>query len=276
MMVQKKKRKNKLQRPLKILKIYCYTPISKPLNGSLPQSNSSHLLRLYPVEYSYKKGKDKRTSYTETYFIKGLRGVIRHQVMKVCFEHGLEVCHTSDKKVDKHGNCLLPNGFHLLGTCQENGECIVHQVFGSMRHEGLISVYANPITSIPHKTAKMAVQLQKVHIASENRVAQTFDGNTIQDFSERYFSGEFSYEIDVTRCNPVQIGLLLEAVINLQKLGRGFNSGYGRIQVVKFQLLERTITRVPEWEKNCFVVKEVIEEVSLKHDVLDAMQSWHQ
>ncbi len=49
-----------LNNPSKILKVYCYTPISKPLNGSLPRSNTSHLLRLYPVEYTYKNGKKKK------------------------------------------------------------------------------------------------------------------------------------------------------------------------------------------------------------------------
>lgn len=257
-----------------ILKVYCYTPISKPLNGSLPQSNRSHLLRLFPIEYSYKSGKEVKKGQTETYFIKGLRGALRHQVMQICVENGLKVCHTSDKEADKHGNSLLPIGFHLTGACKENGECIVHQIFGSMGTAGIISVYADPITSITHKTAKTAVNIQKVHIATENRVVMTFDGKSIQDFGERYFSGEFSFEIDVTQCKPKQIGLLIQSVMNMKKLGRGFNSGYGRIQIKQFQLLHRSITRVPEWKENGFMVKEEIIENSVKKEVLDAIQEW--
>ncbi len=264
----------KLENQISILKVYCYTPIAKPLNGSLPRSKSSHLLRLYPIEYSYTSGKEVKKSQTETYFIKGLRGALRHQVMQSCVENGLEVCHTSDKEADKHGNSLLPKGFHLTGACKENGECVVHQIFGSKGNSGIISVYADPITSISHKTAKTDVNIQTVHIATENRTAMTFDGKSMQEFGERYFSGDFSFEIDVNRCNPIQLGLLIKSVLNMKKLGRGFNSGYGRIQIKKFQLLKRSIIKIPVWKENCFIVKEDITEDSLKDDVFEAIQAW--
>ena len=266
----------KLDNQISILKVYCYTPIAKPLNGSLPRSNISHFLKLYPVEYTYKKGKVEKIGQTETYFIKGLRGALRHQVMHICVENGLEVCHTSDKEADKHGNSLLPKGFHLTGVCKENGECIVHQIFGSKGNSGLISVYAEPITSLSHKTAQTNVNIQRVHIATENRIAMTFDGRSIQNFGERYFSGDFSFELDVTRSNPKQLGLLIKSVMNLQKLGRGFNSGYGKVQIKHFQLLRRSITRIPVWKEDCFIVKEKIIEDSLKKDVLDAIRAWEQ
>ncbi|MFX1512651.1 MAG: hypothetical protein ACFFCQ_08700, partial [Promethearchaeota archaeon] len=44
----------------KILKVLVYTPIAKPLNGSLPRSNNSHFLKLYPIKYWYGKGKEKK------------------------------------------------------------------------------------------------------------------------------------------------------------------------------------------------------------------------
>ena len=261
----------------KILKVFCYTPISKPLNGSFARSNITHFLKLYPIEYTYTDKKKEKKAKTETYWIKGLRGALRHQVMKICRDFGLEVCHTSDKETDKHGNRLLPQGFHLTGACKDNGdECIIHQVFGSKRNEGIISVCADPITSITEVTAKTPVKLQKVHIATENRIVKSFDGKSIQDFGERYFSGDFTFEIEVTRCNDEQRGLLIESIMNLQKLGRGFNSGYGRIQVMRFQLLIRSITRVPEWEGESFVVKERISETSEKEAVLTALDAWNQ
>ena len=261
----------------KILKVYCYTPISKPLNGSLPRSNISHFLKLYPIEYTYKKGKKEQTGRTQTYFIKGLRGAVRHQVMKICMENGLEVCHTSDKETDKYGNSLLPQGFHLIGACKGNGEeCIVHQVFGSKGNEGRISVCADPITSVSQTTAKTPDKLQNVHIATENRNVKSFNGKSIQDFGERYFSGEFTFEIDVTECTRTQLGLLIESVMNMRKLGRGFNSGYGHIQVKQFQLLTRTIIREPEWNGDSFVVKENISESSEKKIVIEALKAWNQ
>ena len=261
----------------KILKVFCYTPISKPLNGSLPQSNTSHFLKLYPIEYVYKKGKREKTAKAKTYWIKGLRGALRHQVMKRCREYGLDVCHSSDKETDKHGNVLLPKGFHLIGNCKaSNCECIVHQIFGSKQNEGIISVCADPITSIVQGTAKTTIKLQNVHIATENRMVKSFEGKSIQNFGERYFSGDFTFEIDVTSCNKEQLGLLIESVMNIQKLGRGFNSGYGRIHVKRFQLLIRCISRVPEWDEESFIVKEEIVENSEKRTVLKALDAWHQ
>jgi CRISPR/Cas system CSM-associated protein Csm3 (group 7 of RAMP superfamily) len=268
-------RVKKVQNPQRALKVVAYTAIAKPLNGSLPRSNNSHFLRLYPTKYSYRNGKEEKEASSESYFLKGIKGAIRHQVMKTCYDTGVEVCHTSDKVTDKAGNNLLPKGFHLLGSCKGNGECIVHQVFGSMGNEGLISVYAEPITSISHKSAKTEVNVQRVHIATENRVCMSFDSKPIQDFGERYFSGEFTFEIDVTRCTSEQIGLLIESVINLQKLGRGYNAGYGRVQIKRFQLLERTIKRVPEWQEDNFIVKEEFNEISLKNEVVEALEAWN-
>lgn len=268
-------RVKRIQNPQRILRVVAYTAIAKPLNGSLPRNNNSHFLRLYPIRYSYRNGKEEKEAISESYFLKGIKGAIRHQVMKTCYDAGVEVCHTTDKATDKVGNNLLPHGFHLLGSCKGNGECIVHQVFGSMGNEGLISVYAEPITSISHKSAKTEVKVQHVHIATEKRVCMTFDNKPAQDFGERYFSGEFTFEIDVTRCTSEQIGLLIESVINLQKLGRGYNAGYGRIRIKRFQLLERTIKRVPEWQEDNFIVKEVFQESSLKNEVLEAMEAWN-
>ena len=256
------------------MKVYCYTNISKPLNGSLPRSNNSHLLRLNPVEYTYKNGKEEKKAKTETYWLKGLRGVIRHQVMKICHDNGLEICHTSDKETDKKGNRLLPEGFHLTGICKDDGECIVHQIFGSKGNPSKISVYADPITSINHASAKTPIQLQKVQIATENRMVQAFNGKTIQNFGERYFSGNFTFEVDVTECEERELGLLIEAIMNLQKLGGGFNSGYGRLQIKQFQLLKRSINRTPEWKNESFIVKENIDEISEKKPVIEALKSW--
>jgi len=148
----------------------------------------------------------------------------------------------------------------LLGTCKKDEECIIHQIFGSKGHEGLISVYAEPISSIIHKSAQPQSKIQNVHIATENRVCISFDGTSIQDFGERYFSGAFSFEIDVTRCNNEQLGLLIEAVLNLEKLGRGYNSGYGHIQIKQLQLLERTEMRKLVWKGDYFRVEEEIAE----------------
>ena len=258
----------------KILKIQAFTPISKPLNGSLPRSNNSHFLRLYPISYKYTFNKEEKERTVETYYIKGLRGSIRHAAMRICKNNHLEVCHTTDKEVDKADNVLLPEGFHLLGTCEQTGGCIVYQIFGSKGKAGLISVYADPIGSIEHKSAELAISVQDVHIATENRHCATFDGKIAQDFGERYFSGYFSFEIDVTNCLSKHIGLLIESIINIDKLGRGYNAGYGHVKVLSLQFIKRVITKSLVWQNNNFEIQEGREETILKDEVISALNDW--
>ncbi|MFW9904680.1 MAG: hypothetical protein ACFFFH_10130 [Candidatus Thorarchaeota archaeon] len=257
-----------------ILKIYCFTPIAKPMNGSLPSSKITNLLKLSSASYEYKNGKTIKSAVVSTYFLKGLRGAVRHKIMEISQNVGIEVCHTTDKETDKHGNMLLPKGFHLLGSCQENEECIVHQLFGSKSNEGILRFWANPIANITEKTAIVDDKIQRVHISTENRINLTYDRKSVQDFKERYFSGNFEFEIDVTNCSPPQIGLLIEAIMNLEQYGRGFNSGYGKIKVKKFQLLERFVMRYPNWNDESFEIQEKIQEKSLKQEVLDSLEAW--
>ncbi|MHA2334204.1 MAG: RAMP superfamily CRISPR-associated protein [Candidatus Hodarchaeales archaeon] len=275
-MVKKNNRVKKLANPSFILKVRVKTdsPV-KPLKGSLPRSNNSHLLKLYPVTYRYKNGKEHKEKTVNSYYIKGLRGSLRHAVMKACHDRGLEVCHSTDKKEDSSGNNLLPKGFHLLGSCFKNGgECIIHSIFGSKGNQSKISVFSYPIVSIPHKTFEIDVNVQNVHLSTENRLCKTFDGKSVQNFGERYFSGEFNFEIDVTRINKRELGLLINSIISIDKLGRGYNSGYGHLKIVSFQLIKREEKRMPEWQEDKYIIRKEIKEESLKEEVQKAMKEW--
>lgn len=272
---QKKVRNPQISIRRKILKVKAYTPICKPLNGNIPGSSNSYLLKLWTFPYQYKSGKEIKETTATAYLIKGLRGTIRHRVMAQCKERGLEVCHTSDKETDKKGNSLLPDGFHLLGSCVENGECIVHSIFGSMRHRSKIRVSSLPIANISHKTFETDYKVQNVQIATENRVNLSYEGKSIQDFGERYFAGDFEFEIDVTECDPSELGLLIESVMYLQKLGRGYNSGYAEIIVKSMTLVDRSIRRQPKWlTTNEFVIEEQVTEKRLPKKVIHALEEW--
>ena len=258
-----------------VLKVKAYSSISKPLNGSLPSSNSSHLLKLFTFPYTYKSGKDYKQAEATAYFIKGIRGVIRHQAAILCKNKGLDVCHSTDKEKDKHGNSLLPTGYHLLGSCTDNGECILHSIFGSKRNPSKIRVYALPIANITHKTFQTEFKIQNVQISTENRIICTYDGQSVQNFKERYFSGVFEFEIEVTDCTSEELGLLIETVVNLKKIGRGYNTGYGDLNVIHFQLVQRTTSRSPQWnDEEHFVVHEDILETPLKEKVEAALNTW--
>lgn len=287
-----------------ILKVFCYTPIAKPLNGSLPRSNSSHMLRLDSIPYKYKgkNGKKEKNakntkspkkakstksakgakrakvmneSFVVLYMLKGIKGILRRKIALICFEKGQEVCHSTDKETDKHGNKLLPEGFHQLGSCIDNGECILHQIFGSKGNEGIISVFADPIGKIGHKTAKIPERVQKVHIASENRINLSYTGKSIQDFNERYFSGYFTFEVDLSQCSLEQIGVIIEGAMNFDRLGRGYNTGYGHIEVKKLQLLKRTTTKNPVIaDDGSFIIKREIKEVTLEKMFQQSLEVW--
>ncbi|MFX0061230.1 MAG: hypothetical protein ACFFC7_03520 [Candidatus Hermodarchaeota archaeon] len=291
-----KKLSNRLERlhkPPLLLKVYCFTPIAKPLNGSLQKG--SHLLKLAPVSYTYSKQKDNQKAKTvDTYYIKGIRGALRHKVMELCYQAGLEVCHTMEVRKAKEstngnedntkkGNGSnkredeIPTGFHGLAMCAHNGgSCIVHQVFGSMRQESLISVTTVPIVSVTEKTAVFQDEVQRVHIATEHRHAASVDGIPMQDFTERYFSGEFTFEIDVTLCSPEQLGLLLTAAYRLDRLGRGYNAGYAHIKVRKLQLVRRESKDTLVWDEQdqAYVIKEETVEQVLKEEVPQALTAW--
>jgi hypothetical protein len=260
----------------KILRVRVFTPICKTLNGSLPSSKTAHFLRLTEVPYTYQVGKERKTASVATYFIKGLRGVVRHQAMIQCHQLGLEVCHSSDKEATKQGEKLLPEGFHLLGEChKKQQECIIHSIFGSMHHPSKIVVSADPIASITHKTYETDTQIQNVHIATETRIALSYEGKAIQDFGERYFSGEFTFELDVTQCQPAELGLLIESVMHLTQLGAGFNAGYAKIKIQELTLLQRRITRGLKWsDSEMFEVVEDIKETPLPKEVMQSLTAW--
>ncbi|MFQ6123858.1 MAG: RAMP superfamily CRISPR-associated protein [Candidatus Heimdallarchaeota archaeon] len=258
----------------KVVSVVAWTPIAKPLNGTLPRSKNSTMLRLAPVEYTYKHGKEVKSGRVETYLIKGLRGALRHSAMSLLREAGLEVCHSSDKEATQEGKALIPEGFHPLGACEKD-PCILNRIFGWMRHQSRIAVYADPIGCPKHKTFAADVPLQPVQIATENRVALTFDHEAIQDFGERYFSGEFRFHIDVSALEPEELGLVIQSAMTLHRLGRGFNAGYGHIKIQQLTLEQVTTERRLQWDGNgSFRVEETESREPLHQEVLDALQAF--
>ncbi|MFX0061169.1 MAG: hypothetical protein ACFFC7_03205 [Candidatus Hermodarchaeota archaeon] len=67
---------------------------------------------------------------------------------------------------------------------------------------------------------------------------------------------------------------MLEAIINLEKLGRGYNSGYGKVKILRIKLVERNIKKDLVLNDEDFTVQEVITEKSLKQEVLEAKEAF--
>ena len=84
----------------------------------------------------------------------------------------------------------------------------------------------------------------------------------------------FTFEIDVSQCSRKQLGLLLRSILALEKLGRGFNAGYGHVEVKKFQLLKREKKKILVFDGESFVIKTEIAEKSLEKEVTEALEDW--
>jgi len=214
------------------IRVEAYTPIAKPANSTVQKSKV--LLKLAPITYR-NNGKEHRV---ESYLIKGLKGLLRHAAMECARSKGLEVCHTSDKTEDKQGNKLIPEGFHPLGSCYPLNECILHRIFGSMHAQSKIRVWAYPVANIKHEQYEVDNPVNRMHVATENRIALSYGGIPIQDFREVYISGDFTFFIDITKLCEEEVQFLLESLLYVESMGGGVNSGYGRIILRKIAVEE--------------------------------------
>lgn len=256
-----------------LLIVTFYASLLKTLNGSIPGSKISPLLKLYTHSGKYNgKGDKLKEEKVSSYFIKGIRGSIRHIAMTLCKERGIQVCDTHDRP-DK---LQSPDNFHLSASCRFNGSkgCIILSIFGAKGIQGKISFYHNPVASYNYDS-KFEINLQKVHIATDKRVCFNSENEPIQDFGERFVSGFITFEIDVSKLNNEELGLIIEATKRFERLGRGYNSGSGHIEIKKFKLVNRTIEYDQSWENDTWVNKKNITDISLKDEVLQAIKGWN-
>lgn len=244
--------------------VHAFTPIAKPINASIQKNSSMLLLGKLP----YVNG--EKTFNTKFYYIKGIRGMLRHACMELAQDCNIEVCHSSEKTELKDGKSVLPQGFHALGTCDP--PCILRTIFGTFREKSSIVVAADPIASIKHKDYTTIVPVQNVHIASENRIALAYDGIPIQDFRESYFSGFFSFHIDVTNLTDGEIKFLIEAMLYVEILGAGRSSGYGCVKILNIALHKvETIRKVEEDKEGNYKIIEETTETPLS---LSKIEDW--
>ena len=149
--------------------------------------------------------------------------------------------------------------------------CMLRRIFGTFREDSRIIVSADPITSISHKEYTTDVPVQKVHIASENRIALSYDGIPIQDFRESYFSGYFMFSIDVIQLTNNEIKFLIESLLYIETLGGGKNAGYGHVKLLDFDLQKIESMKTVERENDVYKVTEEIKAESIE---LDNIESW--
>ncbi len=166
--------------------------------------------------------------------VKGVRGAIRHSIMEILHNRGIEYCSPTMKERFKSNDepTLLINE-HLMGKCGEN-PCAVRQLFGMLGEKSCIRIWTDALVQTDKPLNKITTQkgLSFVHVSTENRHASRRDGKVLQDFSEQYFSGEFQFYVEFSDNLPQWLlGLLIDGILSLKHLGRGSNSGYGRLEI---------------------------------------------
>ncbi|MFX1465214.1 MAG: RAMP superfamily CRISPR-associated protein [Promethearchaeota archaeon] len=252
-----------MKKTKKQIVVRAFTSIAKPQNTSI-QKNSTMLLL---GEIPYING--SKTFSTKLYYLKGLRGMLRHACMDLAHDRGIEVCHSSERNELKDGTKLISQGFHALGDCDP--PCIIRRIFGTFREKSRVIVSADPITSISHKDYTTEIPVQKVHIASENRIALSYDRIPIQDFRESYFSGYFTFTLDVTQLTEDETKFLVESLLYVEYYGGGRSAGYGHVKILDVEPQQVVIERKFDAENGKL---KIVEQETFKPLKLDNINVW--
>lgn len=252
----------------KIMRFECYTDLAKPLNGSGPKgSKISTMLEIGRTAYEY-EGKTRegdvvnRKKETRVYLIKGIKGWIRHSLMRYYQQKGIEVCFTTTKTeigckkegskiIEGTGRNVLPEGFHPLGACE--GKCSIYKIFGGIiAKEGVSSELSqkSKIRIIPNKMVDLGNASKKqredfmnknygkfdtIKLIWDKSTAQGMEGEGLQDFTEQGFSGIFHFDVDVTGLEDKYKKDILKALMETPcDMGRAKTRGSGKINILKF------------------------------------------
>ncbi|MBN1331255.1 MAG: hypothetical protein JXA54_17435 [Candidatus Heimdallarchaeota archaeon] len=214
--------------------------------------------------------------------VKGVRGALRHSIMELLHQKGIAYCSPTMKEQFQGNNesTLLPNE-HLLGKCG-NDPCPIRQLFGMLGETSPIKVWSDVLVQTDKSSDKITSQkgMSFAHISTENHHASRRDGKVIQDFSEQYFSGMFQFYVEFSDNLPQWLlGMLIEGILSMNHLGRGSNTGYGRLEIKELTFEHVIFERKLGVEKNGKVAIIEEEQTELKNqfiqECLDAWKNHH-
>ncbi|MGC9780222.1 MAG: hypothetical protein HZR80_13335 [Candidatus Heimdallarchaeota archaeon] len=254
-----------VSRKFKRIKVRVRTPITKTGNGAFSGGKVNNLLLLGTNGENGNDGK--------RYLVKGIRGLLNHSMMAIAKQQGVEICHSSDKTETQSGEKLLPEGFHPNGACFPESECIRHSIMGSIKRSSRVKF--EPVVIVSTYSKGENGDAQKVHIATETRNSLTHGlKQAMQDFGERYFSGEFTFIIDFNEeLKQEELGFLLKAILFMPELGLGgsVNNGSGKIELLEIVLQE--VFRTRTIGKNGKIIEEE-KERNLWKQMEEALEAW--
>jgi len=211
--------------------------------------------------------------------IKGIRGAIRHRIMKILLSKDIEYCSPSQKEQFQGTKepTLLP-GEHLMDECKDN-PCPIKQLFGTWNKESTIRVWSDVIVETDKPLEKIYQQrgLSFAYVSMEERHVERRDRKTLQNFVEQYLSGEFQFYIEYNKELPDWlIGLLLEGILAVDSLGNGRNAGYGRVEIKDIAFEQITLERKLGDETNGKITIIEDEKISNQNDKLkECLAAWN-
>ncbi|MFW9921934.1 MAG: RAMP superfamily CRISPR-associated protein [Candidatus Thorarchaeota archaeon] len=211
--------------------------------------------------------------------VKGVRGALRHSIMHILHQKGIPYCSpTMKEKFQGSEKSTLLEGEHLMGGCGEE-PCPIRQLFGMLGEESPVRVWSDVIIQTERPSANIIPQkgLAFVHTSTENRHQARRDKKSLQDFSEQYFSGEFSYYVEFTKESlSWLIGLLVEGILGINHLGRGSNAGYGRVEIKSIAYEKVTVERKlgPENGEGKMIVIEEERTENLNNNLSKVREAW--
>ncbi|MGC9780503.1 MAG: hypothetical protein HZR80_14750 [Candidatus Heimdallarchaeota archaeon] len=253
-------------RKFKRLVIKIETPQAKTGNGPAVGGKINNLLLIGAEGGNGKDGKK--------YLVKGLRGWINHAMMTLAKEQRVEVCHSSEKTETQKGESLLPDGFHPVGKCIEEVECVKHRLMGSFVKPSKLKFEPVIIISKAYK-GKIPKDVQPMHIATDKRNALVQHSKTaIQDFGERYFAGEFALTIELLEeLSKEELGFLLKAILYASDIGLGaaINNGSGKVKIK--QVMLQQVDRSRAFDNQGKVIEKE-KARNLWKEMQDGMKAW--
>ncbi|MHA1187094.1 MAG: RAMP superfamily CRISPR-associated protein [Candidatus Heimdallarchaeota archaeon] len=210
--------------------------------------------------------------------VKGVRGAIRHSIMSILHKNQFEYCSPTLKTEFGSGKPTLLEHEHIMGDCADN-PCPIRHLFGMLGEESLIRVWSDVLIQTDKPLDKITKRIGQsfVYVSTENRHASRRDGKALQDFSEQYFSGEFKFYIEFLKEFPDWLfGLLVEGILGVTSLGRGKNSGYGRLEIkdIAFEKItfERKLGQENSDGKITIIESEKCE--SLNNQLNEVLEAW--
>jgi hypothetical protein len=221
------------ERIFKRIRIRIETPIASPCNGPTKKGKTNTLLNLNDGKF----------------LVKGFRGLINHSMMAIAQQQGIEVCHSSQKTETKEGETFLPEGFHPNGACYPNNECIKHRLMGSIKKPSILKF--EPVIVKYGKNGKKGstpVGVSALQISTNKHNTLVYGTKrSIQDYHERFISGEFELFIELLEeLTTEELRFLIEAILYCPELGLGgkINNGSGRLNLLElnYQKVIRTRT----------------------------------